>query len=436
MGPGIGVQVGYGWIGNGRSNIEPLQGAVDGFIEGSTVDLGFNFLLGLDVVYSPQASIERWGVVRTFGIPGYSEEISKNFFVGNVLGLSPSPGAPCSLANFHNALTALLNKLGVPFVQTPSGAPIQTISISQAGATLASGTIVAVTGTGYTPGTDVTATIASTPTLFGSATADSQGNFTLKGTVPTTIPIGAHTLQISGIGPNNSDLERSLPITITGATTTTAITSSPNAIEGQNTTLTATVTPNSSSGTPTGFVTFTDATTNSALGTAALRGGVATLNTSVFEEGSHNITASYGGNSNFLASSTTNSIAIGDAPLSGITTAVLHGREGVPLFAAAIPVSGIVARFADSDPGGNVSDYAATVTWGDGTVSAGTVTAAGSSFTVNGSHTYGEDGNYVTSVHIVDAGGSSIVVQSRAHVAEPKTFLAAVVDLLLDFFGH
>jgi hypothetical protein len=126
-------------------------------------------------------------------------------------------------------------------------------------------------------------------------------------------------------------------------------------------------------------------------------------------------------------------MTVTDASLSGQSpSAPLQGGEEVPFFAQSVPVSGVVASFTDADPGGTVSDYAATIDWGDGTTSAGTVGTAGGGFTVNGSHTYQEDGNYPVVVHIDDAGGSAATVQPSAHVSEPRNFLAFLVDLFFE----
>ncbi len=219
------------------------------------------------------------------------------------------------------------------------------------------------------------------------------------------------------------------------APTSTTLTSTP-AVEGQTTTLTATVRPGSGGGTPTGSVTFADMTAGKTLGSAALRGGVASLKTVFSEEGSHAITASYGGDANFHSSSTAKSISVADAPLTGqAPPAPLQGREGVPFFAKAIPVSGVVGSFTDADPAGTASDYSATIAWGDGTTSVGTISASGSGFPVTGSHTYKEDRNYPITVHIADVGGSTVAVNSSAHVSEPRNFLAFLVDLFFERFG-
>ena len=87
------------------------------------------------------------------------------------------------------------------------------------------------------------------------------------------------------------------------ASQVTALTSNLNpAMPGNNVTLTATVT--SAAGTPTGTVTFLD-NTNTILGHGALASGQATLTTSftAAQAGANQITAVYGGDSNFLGSS-------------------------------------------------------------------------------------------------------------------------------------
>jgi hypothetical protein len=94
-------------------------------------------------------------------------------------------------------------------------------------------------------------------------------------------------------------------LVITQATSSTTITASPNPSQlGQSVTFAATVADSSpgSTGTPTGTVTFKDGATTS--GTGTLNGsGQATLTISSLAVGTHSITASYGGDLNFIGSS-------------------------------------------------------------------------------------------------------------------------------------
>jgi Bacterial Ig-like domain (group 3)/FG-GAP-like repeat/FG-GAP repeat len=96
------------------------------------------------------------------------------------------------------------------------------------------------------------------------------------------------------------------PVTTTPAASTTALTASAATITaGGSVTFTATITGASgSTGTPTGTVTFLDGATT--LGTGTLNASqVATYSTSKLATGAHSITARYGGDSNFAASTST-----------------------------------------------------------------------------------------------------------------------------------
>jgi hypothetical protein len=98
----------------------------------------------------------------------------------------------------------------------------------------------------------------------------------------------------------------SVPVNPTMAATTTALTASSATITaGGSVTFTATITGASgSTGTPTGTVTFLDGTTTLGTGTLSAS-GVATYATTTLAAGAHSITAQYGGDTNFAASTST-----------------------------------------------------------------------------------------------------------------------------------
>jgi hypothetical protein len=64
--------------------------------------------------------------------------------------------------------------------------------------------------------------------------------------------------------------------------------------------------------------------------------------------------------------------------------------------------SGAVATFTDGNTANVASDFTATVDWGDGTTTAGTVSGSGGSFTVSGAHTYTAAGNDTVKVKLTD----------------------------------
>ena len=109
-----------------------------------------------------------------------------------------------------------------------------------------------------------------------------------------------------------------------------------------------------------------------------------------------------------------------DAPIIA-QAAPIAAVEGQPL-----PVTTILATFTDTDPLGTTTDYTATVNWGDGTPTRLRMIAEpagpGLPFDVSQAailgHTYAEEGNYVTTIVISDAGGSKTIVNGAVIVAD------------------
>lgn len=67
------------------------------------------------------------------------------------------------------------------------------------------------------------------------------------------------------------------------------------------------------------------------------------------------------------------------------------------------------AGFSDADTTtSSAADFTATVDWGDGNTTNGTVGGSGGSYSVTGSHTYTGTGFYTIKVHVADDGGSTV----------------------------
>jgi hypothetical protein len=83
-------------------------------------------------------------------------------------------------------------------------------------------------------------------------------------------------------------------------------------------------------------------------------------------------------------------------------------------------VNGIVATFTDvTYPTNSPDDFTATVNWGDGNSSAGTVSSQGDLFVVRGTHTYLEEGSYSIKVTINDVAGAAMAnTSSKATIAD------------------
>jgi len=131
------------------------------------------------------------------------------------------------------------------------------------------------------------------------------------------------------------------------------------------------------------------------------------------EEGSHTITATVTDLTSTSNTATATSTAtVSDAALSPSGTTI-HPVEGSSS-------AQTVASFTDADPAGSVSDYAATINWGDGTTTNGTITANGSRFKVTGRHAYAEKSSQLIKVTIRDKGGAVTNTNSTAKVADAR----------------
>jgi uncharacterized repeat protein (TIGR01451 family) len=116
-------------------------------------------------------------------------------------------------------------------------------------------------------------------------------------------------------------------------------------------------------------------------------------------------------------------LSVADAPLTA-TGSALTATAGVAY-------DGVVASFTDSDPNGTAADYSATIDWGDGTSSAGTISAnSQGGFDVSGNHTETLAKTYAISVTITDVGGSSATANGTLTVnaAAPSSITATGGD--------
>lgn len=94
-----------------------------------------------------------------------------------------------------------------------------------------------------------------------------------------------------------------------------------------------------------------------------------------------------------------------------------------------------VARFVDSPGDDSASDYSATIDWGDGSSSAGTVTGSGGgSWQVTASHTYAEEGYFVETVTVHDA-ASAIVGSDQQAITVADAPLSVPVGTPTQFTG-
>jgi uncharacterized protein (TIGR03118 family) len=91
-------------------------------------------------------------------------------------------------------------------------------------------------------------------------------------------------------------------------------------------------------------------------------------------------------------------------------------------------VTATLATFTDTYAGNTAGDFSATIVWGDGATSAGTVSGSGGNFTVSGSHAYATTGTFDTSVVLADdAPGTAVATATfTAQVSSSTIVLSAM----------
>ncbi len=92
---------------------------------------------------------------------------------------------------------------------------------------------------------------------------------------------------------------------------------------------------------------------------------------------------------------------------------------------------GAVAMFNDPFTGSAAGDFHATIDWGDGTTTAGTVSRSGATLTVNGGHTYADEGSYALKVTLTDddLGTATATANNFATVSEIDSLQGQVVTI-------
>ncbi len=200
-----------------------------------------------------------------------------------------------------------------------------------------------------------------------------------------------------------------LPVT----TTTTSVSSSLNPSSlGDSVTFTATVTGTS----PTGTVTFKDGTT--ILGTASLVNGQATFTSSSLSIGTHQITAVYGGNSNYSAST---SVVLNQVISTPTTTTSVTSSLNPATYGAAVTFTATVTG-AGSTPAGTVTFMDNATALGNALIANGQAAYTTSSLSP-GTHT-------ITAVYSGDNNSTASTLAVLSQVVAPATATTVVTSSL------
>ena len=123
-----------------------------------------------------------------------------------------------------------------------------------------------------------------------------------------------------------------------------------------------------------------------------------------------------------------------DAAFAVATSTAVSGFGGQVTLTTATELTALanvqVATFADTSGSHVAGDYLASIDWGDGSTTPGTVSGSGNSFTVTGSHTYGDEADDHAAVTITRTAdlattkptGTVAVVEGDQLTPTPKTF--------------
>jgi hypothetical protein len=206
----------------------------------------------------------------------------------------------------------------------------------------------------------------------GATTLGTVGLTNGVGTLSTTgLTLGSHSITaVYNSDTTNYTGSTAAPLTqvVENTSKTTLTVSSPTSIYGQTVTLTATVAHGTGTGTPTGTVTFMDGGT--AVGTASLTNGAASLSvTTALAAGPHSFTAVYNGSSVFVSST---SAAVAHTVNVAATSTALASSSNPAVYGQQVTLTATISVLT---PGGGTPT--GSVVFQDGTTVLGTAAISG-----------------------------------------------------------
>jgi hypothetical protein len=267
-----------------------------------------------------------------------------------------------------------------------------------------------------------------TASYAGFVNGDTPASLTTPVTLSTSAtsssPVGTYTIQASGA--TSTDYQIAFvngTLTIDQAGTTTSLVSSANpSVYGQSVTVTATISAvPPGGGTPTGSVTFYD--NGVSLGTGTLTGGAASFSASSLSVATHSITAIYGGDNNFTAST---SGAVSQAVNQDSTSAVLSSSVNPSVYGQSVTFTATVSV---SSPGAGTPT--GTVTFNDGTTTLGTGTLDGSGVATFTTSALSVAGHSITAAYggdTNDQGSTSTALGQTVNRDSTSTVLTSTVN--------
>ena len=249
-------------------------------------------------------------------------------------------------------------------INTPAAAAVSVTAPASAtvGASITLTATVSASGgspTGEVTFMDGASTLGSAALTNGSATYSTA-----------SLAIGSHNITVNYAGDNvfGSASSAVQAVVINGNAANATLTASPSTtVPGQTVTLTVVVTALTGTATPTGSVIFLDGTAS--LSSVQLASSQATLSTASLALGSHSITASYAGDSNFATATSAAQTVLIQAPAA--TTTTVSSSSASSNQGASVTLTAAITSAGVGSPTGSVTFYDGATTLGDGTVSSG-----------------------------------------------------------------
>lgn len=275
---------------------------------------------------------------------------------------------------------------------------------------------------------------SATETATANIPTGNSDTFTLVVWAPANLGDGTPFNNTSSISAQNPDPDHTNnSATVSGRIVnpnpstdlSVSITGPATANEGDSVTYTIKVTnlgPIPASGTtlsdtlPAGILIYKSATTSQgsfsasggvvtfSLGTIPVNGTVtATVTAQAIEDGASSNVASVSAStpdSNFANNTASATTAFAESPIVVSSPLAYTAKKGTAL------TNFKVATFTHASGIESASAFSASINWGDGTTSAGTITLSGTTYTVTGSHTYNANGRQTISTTVVENGNS------------------------------
>jgi hypothetical protein len=392
----------------------PFNGLVATFSDGSAANTAGDFTASIDWGDGTTDTGTVSGSGGIFLVGGGHAYADEGFFTVTVTLTDDSPGTASATATTAatiaeaDTLQAVPQQLTATEGQQFSGTVATFVDNGYPANTAADFTATVDWGDGSTD----TGTVSGSAGLFsvgGSHTYADEGHFAVQVTLIDDDPGTAAATATSGAIVVEGDVLTAQPTTLAG-TEGQAFSGAVATFGNSNTTNTAddfTATVDWGDGsTDTGTVSGSN-------GSFTVSGGH-----TYADEGSFTVTVTLTDDSPGTASATaTNTATIAEADALQSTPVNLSLTEGHQF-------TGTVATFANTGyPGNPVVDFTATIDWGDGTTDTGTVSGLAGTFTVSGTHTYADEGNFTvtTTLSDDDAGTTSATAAGTASVAEGDT---------------